>query len=234
MLGFTRVFYRRQYSVPSTRHPVAGDWARFSSDINNWDRHQPLRARRFTKERMDALERNNQICGFVYLESLSGRDDGGRAVFSDDGRAGVTPAGGEIVSGVELRGELLAIEQDWDSRLGNRAELCSAGTDECVRPYVDRGGFQACSEAEGDQFDLAVRILITVAAVMFLSESLQQIPSERDIQFVALAAVAEVDAAGEMRSSLPGFAGKIMCRSFLQRGEFSIQFCMRHFSVNAP
>src|SRR5579859_762730 len=40
MLGFTGVFYRRPYSVPSTRYQVAGDWVRFSSDINNWGRHQ--------------------------------------------------------------------------------------------------------------------------------------------------------------------------------------------------
>ena len=77
-------------------------------------------------------------------------NDGRGTVFSDNGGSRVALAGGEIVSGVDSRGKFFAVEQDWDSWLGNRAELCSAGTDECVRPYVDRGGFQDCSEAESD------------------------------------------------------------------------------------
>ena len=44
------------------------------------------------------------------MKLLAGRDDGGGAVFGDDGGAEVFSTGLEVVSGVKLRGEFLAVE----------------------------------------------------------------------------------------------------------------------------
>jgi hypothetical protein len=44
------------------------------------------------------------------VESFSGRDDGGGAVFGDDGGTGVFSRGLEVVSIIDLRGEFLAFE----------------------------------------------------------------------------------------------------------------------------
>ena len=57
---------------------------------------------------------------------------------------------------------------------------------------------------------------------------------KRDVEFVSLAAVAEVDAAVVVRASLPGFFAKIFCGGFFQGGEFAIQFVGGNFSGDAP
>ena len=82
-------------------------------------------------------------------------------------------------------------------------------------------GFQNCAEAEGYQFDLASGVLVAVAAVMFLLEVAQEILREGEIEFVSLAAVAEVDTAAviaEVRAMLRG--GNLSRLRFLQRGKF--------------
>jgi hypothetical protein len=60
------------------------------------------------------------------MEALAWWYDCGGAVFGDDRGAAVDFAGIQFISGVDLRGELLAIEQDWGFEWGRRAELCSA------------------------------------------------------------------------------------------------------------
>ena len=50
-----------------------------------------------------------------------------------------------------------------------------------------------------------------------------------DIQFVSLAAVAEVDGASIVRSSLPGFVAEISSCDFFEGGEFHIDFRVRIF-----
>ena len=70
---------------------------------------------------------------------------------------------------------------------------------------------------------------VAVAAVVFLFEIAQEILREGNVEFVSLAAVAEVDAAVVARASLPGFVAKIFGRGFFQGGEFAIQFAVREF-----
>ena len=56
----------------------------------------------------------------------------------------------------------------------------------------------------------------------------------RDVEFVSLAAVADVDAAVEMRASLPGFMAKIFGGGFFQGGKFAIQLVGGNFAGDAP
>ena len=79
------------------------------------------------------------------------------------------------------------------------------------------------AEAEGYEFDFAIGMDVAVAAVVFLLEISQQILREREVEFVSLAAVAEVDAAVVVRTSLPGFVAKISCARLFRGGEFAIQ-----------
>ena len=60
------------------------------------------------------------------MEALPGRDDSSRAVFGDDGGAGIFFAGVKAVAGVDFRFQFLAAEQDWGFECGRRAERCSA------------------------------------------------------------------------------------------------------------
>ena len=69
-------------------------------------------------------------------EFCSWWDDCGGAVFGDDGGAWILLAGAEIVAGVDFRISFLVFEQDWGFERGRPAELCSAWTDECARPYM--------------------------------------------------------------------------------------------------
>src|SRR5229473_394653 len=92
---------------------------------------------------------NNEVGGTVEVETGAGRDDRGGAVFGDDGGAGVFSAAAEVVSGVDLRFEFLAVEQDWSFERGRPAGRCSAWTGEGARPYMGRGSSQCRAEAEG-------------------------------------------------------------------------------------
>src|SRR5207302_8207138 len=74
------------------------------------------------------LSADNQVGGAVEVEALARRDYSCCAVFGDDGGAGVILARLESVAGVDRCGEFLAVEEDWASGRGNRAELCSAWT----------------------------------------------------------------------------------------------------------
>ena len=60
------------------------------------------------------------------MEAAVGRDDRGGAVFGDDGGPGVFMCGSEGLSFVEFREEFLAVEQDRDVVVRDRAELCPA------------------------------------------------------------------------------------------------------------
>jgi hypothetical protein len=81
-------------------------------------------------------------------------------------------------------------------------------------------GSQCGAEAEGYQFYLSTRVGVAIAAVVFLVEVGEQIVAEREIEFVSLAAVAEVNAALIVNISLPGFVMKVFRGLFLQRLEF--------------
>lgn len=61
-------------------------------------------------QRLASAGCDHQISSVVEVELFLWRDDGGGAVFGDDGGAGVFSRGLEVVSGVDLRGEFLAIE----------------------------------------------------------------------------------------------------------------------------
>jgi hypothetical protein len=53
---------------------------------------------------------NNQVGGAVEAETFAGWNECGGAVFGDDGGAGVSLAGAEFVSRVEVGFEFLALE----------------------------------------------------------------------------------------------------------------------------
>src|SRR5579863_446412 len=80
---------------------------------------------------------NNQVGGAIEVEALAGRDDRGRAVFRDDGGAGIVSAGAEVVSVVNLRGVTLFVELHLASWTRNPAELCSARTAGGGRPHTN-------------------------------------------------------------------------------------------------
>src|SRR5580658_6092403 len=75
---------------------------------------------------------------------------------------------------------------------------------------------------------------IAVAAVVFLLEISEQMPGEGKVQFVSLAAVAEVDAALVVNSSRPSFVVKIFRSSFLEGREFAIQSRDWEFARESP
>ncbi len=75
---------------------------------------------------------------------------------------------------------------------------------------------------------------VAVAALVFLLEFFLQIPRERKVEFVSLAAVADVHARLIVHSSLPGFVVKIFCGFFLQSGELSLQLSVWNLACNAP
>src|SRR5712691_7027033 len=75
---------------------------------------------------------------------------------------------------------------------------------------------------------------VAVAALVFLLEFFLQIPRERQVEFVSLAAVADVHARLILHSSLPGFLTKIFCGFFLQSGELSLQLSVWNLACNPP
>src|SRR5258708_26969139 len=75
---------------------------------------------------------------------------------------------------------------------------------------------------------------VAVAAFVLLLEIGEQIPGEGQVEFVSLAAVADVHACLIVNSSLPRFLTKIFCGFFLQSGELSLQLSVRNFTCNAP
>ena len=75
---------------------------------------------------------------------------------------------------------------------------------------------------------------VAVAAVMFVLEVAEEIFGERNVEFVSLAAVADVDAAVVVRASLPGLVAKISCGSFFQSCEFAIQLRRGNFAGDSP
>src|SRR5579862_7966155 len=74
---------------------------------------------------------------------------------------------------------------------------------------------------------------VAVAAVVLLLKVTQKIFGEGDVEFVSLAAVADVDAAVVVRVSLPGLAAKIFRGRFLKLCEFAIQFGRGNFCCDA-
>src|ERR1700733_1807596 len=75
---------------------------------------------------------------------------------------------------------------------------------------------------------------IAVAAAVFLLEVVQEIFCERDVEFVSLAAVADIDAAIVVRYSPPAFLAKTSCGGFFQGGKFAIQFLRGNFAGDTP
>ena len=75
-------------------------------DHHSWFNHSVDPLRRDIR----LLDGSCQVSRSIQVEALAGRDHGRGAVFGDDGGAGVFSAGVELVSGVELRGEFLAVE----------------------------------------------------------------------------------------------------------------------------
>src|SRR5579863_2524700 len=77
---------------------------------------------------------------------------------------------------------------------------------------------------------------VAVASVMLALEVAQEIFRNREIQFVALAAIAEVGAPGIVRTSflLPGFRAEVGGGNFFERGEFAIESCAGNFAGDAP
>src|SRR5882724_11517994 len=78
--------------------------------------------RRNRDARSPSVDLDYEICGGVEVEALTRRNDCRGAVFGDDGGAGVFLSWLQGVAGVELRGEVFAIELHLDSWLGKPAE----------------------------------------------------------------------------------------------------------------
>ena len=64
---------------------------------------------------------------------------------------------------------------------------------------------------------------VAIAAAMFLLEVAQEIFREWKVEFISLAAIADVDAATEVRSSLPRLVAKIFRSIFFQGGKMCIR-----------
>src|SRR6266568_3237793 len=75
---------------------------------------------------------------------------------------------------------------------------------------------------------------VAVAAVVFLLEVAEEILADRDIEFVSLAAVTNVDAAVVVRSSLPAFLAEIFGGRSFQSRKFVIQLLGWNFSGDPP
>lgn len=65
-------------------------------------------------------------------------------------------------------------------------------------------------------------------------ERAEEILVEGKVEFVALAAVTEIDAAVIVWSSLPCFVTKIFCGGLFQRGEFAIEIVGGNIARGAP
>src|SRR6202023_1321653 len=81
---------------------------------------------------------NNQVGRRVYMETIAGWNDCGRAVFGDDGWARVFLAGLQGVARADYCPEFFTVEEDRRFGYERRAELCSAGTAEGGRPHLDQ------------------------------------------------------------------------------------------------
>src|SRR5258706_4318353 len=77
-------------------------------------------------------------------------------------------------------------------------------------------------------------MMVAVAALVFLLEFFQEIPGERQVEFVSLAAVADVHARLIVHSSVPGFFAKIFRRLLFQSSELFRQLSVRNFARDAP
>src|SRR5712691_3149707 len=75
---------------------------------------------------------------------------------------------------------------------------------------------------------------VAVAALVFLLEFFLQIPRERQVEFVSLAAVADIDAALIVHSSLPRFFPEIACGLFSQGSEFLCETSVWNLARDAP
>src|SRR5580698_1977051 len=62
----------------------------------------------------------------VHLKTRAWWNDGGSAVFGDDGGAGIFFARAELVAGIDFGFEFLGVEEDCGVGRGNSAEPCSA------------------------------------------------------------------------------------------------------------
>ncbi len=140
------------------------------------------------------------------MEAFFRRDDGGGAVFGDDGGTLAFFAGLQLLSRVELRFLFSAVEEDWGFGCGKPAEPCSVRTADGSRPHML--SLQDRAKAEGDQFDFAGGVGVAVAAVVFLLEIAEEILREGEVEFVPLTAVAEVNSAKVFGSTVPGFIPK--------------------------
>ena len=69
-----------------------------------------------------------------------------------------------------------------------------------------------------------------VTKAMFLLKIAQEILRGWKVEFISLAAIADVDAATKMRSSLPRLVAKIFGSIFFQGGKFAIQGLRGNFA----
>src|SRR6266446_7297788 len=80
---------------------------------------------------------NNQVSRRVYMETIAGWNDCGRAVFGDDGWARIFLAGLQGVARADCCPEFFAVEEDRRFGCERRAEVCSAWTAVGGRPHMD-------------------------------------------------------------------------------------------------
>jgi hypothetical protein len=86
------------------------------------------------------------------------------------------------------------------------------------------------AEAEGHQLYFAIWMGVAIAAAMFLLKIAQEIFRGWKVELISLAAIADVDAATKMRSSLPRLVAKIFGSIFFQGGKFAIQGLRGNFA----
>src|SRR5712675_144684 len=80
---------------------------------------------------------NNQVGSGVYMETIAGWNDCGRAVLGDDGWARIFLVRFEGLAGADCCRELFAVEQDRRFGGERRAELCSVRRAEGGPPHMD-------------------------------------------------------------------------------------------------
>src|SRR5580698_11178368 len=73
-----------------------------------------------------SLYADDEVPRPVRLKTRGWWNDGGSAVFGDDGGAGIFFARAELVAGIDFGFEFLGVEEDCGVGRGNSAEPCSA------------------------------------------------------------------------------------------------------------
>src|SRR5258708_1523585 len=96
------------------------------------------------------------------------------------------------------------------------------------------GGFHCRAQPERHQLHFPRGMGITIPPFMFPLKCFLQIPCERQVEFVSLTAVTDVDAWLIVNSPLPCFFLKNLRGLFLQSSKFSIQFRRWEFTSNPP